>query len=314
MDPTRTSSIGKRSQWLPALGAFASAARHLSFARAADELHLTAAAVSHHVRKLEAALGVTLFQRQPRGVALTAEGRRLADAAHSALGELDDAVALLRQARTVPRVRVSVLPSLASSWLVPRLPRFFALHPEIRLSIDSDRGLTRFETGGTDLALRYGPGQWPGLAAVPLMGDELFAVASPRLPGVEQVQCAADVARLPLIADLSPQSWPDWFRAAGVRRVRLSEMHSFSDTTDAVQAAVAGVGAVLARRVLARDAMSDGRLLRLPGPVVAARFGYFVVHPAERPPSEPAARFIGWLQQEAQADDAVPCTPAGKNR
>jgi len=295
--------IGSRSQWLPALGAFASAARHLSFARAGEELHLTAAAISHHVRKLEAALGVPLFQRQPRGVALTAEGRRLADAASNALGELDDVIAALARARAVPRLRLSVLPSLASGWLLPRLAGFVAANPELRISIDSERGMARFDDGGVDLGLRYGPGQWAGLSAHYLMDDALFAAASPTLAGLDQVTDPAHIARLPLIADLSPQSWPDWFRAAGVRRVRLAEMHSFSDTSDALKAAVAGIGVVLARQRLAAPLLADGRLRRLPGPLVPARYAYYLVHPSHRAPSEAATRFITWVQAEAGRRD-----------
>jgi LysR family transcriptional regulator, glycine cleavage system transcriptional activator len=291
-----------RARWLPALGAFASAARHQNFARAAAELHLTAAAVSHHVRRLEAVLGMALFQRQARGVALTAEGRRLADATHNALGEIDEAIAALLRAREAPRVRISALPSLASAWLVPRLPRFAAAYPEVRIHLDSDRGLARFDEGGVDLALRYGLGTWPGVTAYFLMDDTLVAAAAPALVERHGIATPADVARLPLIADLSPQSWPDWFRAAGLRRVRLAEMHSFSDATDALQAAVAGVGAVLARRRLAVNLLADGRLVPLPGPTVPARFGYYLVHPAQRLPSEPATRFIEWLQTEAARD------------
>jgi LysR family transcriptional regulator, glycine cleavage system transcriptional activator len=294
-----------RSHWLPALGAFASAASHHSFARAGAELHLTAAAISHHVRKLEAALGVALFQRQARGVTLTAEGRRLADAVHNALGEVDAAIAHLVHARDAPRVRISALPSLASAWLVPRLPRFAALHPDIRIHLDSDRSLARFDEGGVDLALRYGPGTWPGMTAHFLMDDTLFAAASPALIERHRIATAADVARLPLIQDLSPQSWPDWFRATGLRRVRLAEMHSFSDATDALQAAVAGVGAVLARKRLASSLLADGRLVLLPGPAVPARFSYFLVHPSQRQASEPAARFIEWLQHEAARDNST---------
>src|SRR5690349_13018061 len=119
-----------RAHWLPALGAFEAAARHQNFARAGEELHLTASAVSHHVRRLEKLLGVTLFQRQARGVALTPEGRLLADATGGALGDLNAAFARLHASRGEPRVRVSVLPSLARAWLVPRLGRFTAAHPE----------------------------------------------------------------------------------------------------------------------------------------------------------------------------------------
>src|SRR5690606_29245558 len=137
-----------------------------------------------------------------------------------------------------------------------------------------------------------------------LMDDALFPVASPALPGVDRVRSAADVADLPLLADLSPQGWPDWFRAAGLRRGAVSEGHIFSDTSDALHAAIDGLGAVLARRRIATRLLADGRLLRLPGPMLPGRFGYYLVHPAERPPSEPAARFIGWLQHEARLDDA----------
>ncbi len=291
-----------RPHALPALAAFAAAARQLNFARAGAELNLTAAAVSHHIRKLEAQLGIALFQRQARGVALTAEGRLLADAAALALGDLEQALAGLRRTRTTPRVHVSVLPSLCAAWLSPRVARFAAAHPELRVVIESDRSLARFDESGPDLALRYGPGNWPGLAALPLMDDQLIPAASPELPGVASIVSAADIATLPLIGDLSQQGWADWFRAAGLRRVRATEMHSFSDSSDALNAAAAGMGAVLARWRLARPLLQSGRLRALPGPQVKAGYAYYLVHPQGRVLSPEAQAFVHWVQAEARAD------------
>ncbi|MBN8471806.1 LysR family transcriptional regulator [Corallococcus exiguus] len=295
---------------LPALAAFESAARHQNFARAAEELHLTASAVSHHVRKLEDRLGVALFQRHARGVALTAEGRQLADAASNALSDMDHVLGGLKHSRDEDAVvRVTTVHSLAYAWLLPRMPEFTTRHPRIRIHVDTEMALTRFDEGGPDLGIRYGQGPWPGLSAQPLMDDALFPVASARLAGIEHVRDAADVAKLPLIADLSRQGWQDWFRSAGVRGARFEERYSFSDTTGALMAAVQGLGAALAREKIATPYFADNRLIRLPGPIVPTRASYFVVYPAHRR-LRPAARlFVDWLL--AQRDSAsVPPPPA----
>jgi LysR family glycine cleavage system transcriptional activator len=290
---------------LPAFGVFAAAARHQNFAHAADELHLTASAVSHHVRRLEATLGVTLFQRHARGVSLTAEGRVLADAAGNAFADLDAAFGSLQTGGSgTARVRITTLHSLTYCWLLPRLPRFTAAHPNIFLSIETNMSLARFDEGGPDLGIRHGAGHWPGLTAYHLMGDALFPVASPRLPGVADVTTPAHIARLPLVADLGLQGWRDWFRFAGVRGVRLPAMHSFSDSTDALLAAACGLGAALGRAHIVEPYLSRGELVRLPGPALKARFGYYAVHPGHKQPSAATAAFIDWVRREALQSDA----------
>lgn len=309
-----------RPDWLPALAAFEAAARHQNFAHAAEELHLTASAVSHHVRKLEARLGVSLFQRHARGVALTAEGRLLADGASSAMADLDS---LLRELRGTPArearvVRVTTLHSLTHGWLLPRLPEFHARHPDIRVVVDTEVALTRFDDGGPDLGIRHGPGHWPGLAARHLMDDTLFPVASPATAARLADGSAADVARLPLVADLGRQGWPDWFRAAGVHGARPDVRFTFSDSTDAQGAAAAGLGAALAREKIVRPWLQDGRLARLPGPAITARWSYHVVHPAHRRPRPAAQAFIDWLLEvsapERTAPDDASRTPARRAR
>jgi DNA-binding transcriptional LysR family regulator len=289
-----------RSALLPALAAFSAAARHQNFARAAAELHLTASAISHHVRKLEATLGVILFQRHARGVVLTPEGRLLADAAGSALADVESVLDGLRHARRSERVRISVLPSLTATWLMPRLGRFAAAHPDILLAIDSDRALTRFDDSGPDLGIRYGPGRWPGLAVRFLMDDTLFPVATCALAhGIDK---PARIASLPLITDSAPEGWREWFRAAGVRGVRLADMHAISDSADGLDAASAGLGAVLARKRLAAAHLADGRLQRLPGPELPARYAYYLVYPEHRAPGRAATVFASWIEREAQRD------------
>jgi len=291
-----------RPDFLPALAAFEAAARHQNFAHAGEELHLTASAVSHHVRRLEARLGVALFQRHARGVSLTDAGRQLADSASSAMADMEAVLGGLRAGEDEDqRLRISTLHSLLYTWLMPRLPRFTARHPALRLSIDTEVGLTRFEEGGHDLAIRHGPGHWAGLTSHHLMDDALFPVAAPGLPGLAKIREAADVASLPLINDLARQGWHDWFRAAGVHGAELLPAHVFSDTTDAFEAAAQGLGAALAREKIVAPWLREGRLLRLPGPSLPTRWNYFVVHPSHRRLRRAAQAFLDWLLEDARS-------------
>ncbi|NTX67481.1 LysR family transcriptional regulator [Myxococcus sp. CA051A] len=282
--------------WLPALAAFEAAARHQNFAHAAEELHLTASAVSHHVRKLEGLLGVTLFQRHARGVSLTIEGRQLSDAAQSALADIDDVMRDLGDTREERhRVRITTMLSLAHTWLLPRLPDFTSAHPHVRVRIDTEMALTSFDEGGPDLGIRYGLGHWPGMTAHHLMPDAMFPVASPDLPGVEHVSAPADIQKLPLVGDHARQSWQDWFRAAEVHGARIDVRYSFSDTTNALLAAARGLGAALARDKVSEPFLSNGSLVRLPGPSLPTRYSYFVVYPSHRRLRAAARTFVDWV-------------------
>jgi LysR family glycine cleavage system transcriptional activator len=290
-----------RPDWLPALAAFESAARHQNFAHAAEELHLTASAVSHHVRKLEARLGVALFQRHARGVSLTAEGRQLADAASSALSDMEGVLRALRAGQDERgRVRLTTLHSLTYTWLLPRLPRFAARHPEVRIVFDTEVALARFDDGGPDLGIRHGPGHWPGLTSHHLMNESLFPVASPRLAGVAKLRKPADIATLPLISDLARQGWHDWFRHADVHGAVLNERYVYSDTTDALEAAAQGLGAALARERIVTPWLASGRVRALPGPVMPARWNYYVIYPAHRRLRAAARLFVDWLLEDAK--------------
>lgn len=294
--------MGTRAEWLSALAAFEAAARHQNFAHAGEELHLTASAVSHHVRKLEARLGLPLFQRHARGVALTAAGRQLADAASSSLADLEDVLRGLKAAsRDGDVVRIATLHSFTCAWLMPRLSRFAAAHPTVRLSIETGFALARFDDSGPDLAIRHGPGQWPGASATVLMDEQLFPVASPTMAGVAGLETARDVARLPLVSDNARQGWPDWFRAARVLGITPDERFRFTDSIGALEASATGLGAVLAREHVVAPYLADGRLARLPGPAIRSRWSYYVVEPTHRRLRPAARAFIDWVVEEARA-------------
>ncbi|NID04505.1 LysR family transcriptional regulator [Luteibacter jiangsuensis] len=289
-----------RSDWLPTLAAFESAARHQNFAHAAHELNLTASAVSHHVRKLEARLGIALFHRHARGVLLTPSGLLLADATSSTLADLDDVIGRLRRSPADNElVRIVTLHSWSCGWLLPRLPSFAALHPGIRLSIETGAALSQFEEGGPDLGIRLGGGHWPGLAAHLLMPEHLFPVASPAMVRMCPIESVAAVARMPLIGDAGRQGWHDWFRAAKVRGVTPDERFHFSDSNAALNAAALGLGIALARDRTAEPFIQSGRLVQLPVPVLRGRWSYYIVYPAHRRLRGPAQRFVEWLQGEA---------------
>ncbi len=294
-----------RPTLLPSLGVFAIAARHQNLAHAAEELHLTASAVSHHVRKLERLLGVTLFQRHARGVSLTPEGRQLADAATSALADVSAVAGALHPQADVVPLRVTTLHSLAYCWLVPRLPRFCAAHPQVRVEFDSSPALARFDENGPDLGIRYGDGHWPGVTSHHLMDDELFPVASPALPGVADVTTPQQITRLPMLSDLGPHGWREWLREAGVHGAQLPTPHVFSDSTDVMRAAVYGLGAALARKHIAKPYLQRYELVRLPGPAIRARFAYYAVHAAHRTLSPASKLFLDWLKDQAK-DERTP--------
>ena len=198
-------------------------------------------------------------------------------------------------------VRITTLHSFAYTWLIPKLPAFAAAHPDIRLRVDTEIALTRFDDVGPDLGIRHGPGRWPGLAARHLMDESLFPVAAPSLPGVGDVRGPADILRLPLVADLSHQGWHDWVRVQRLHGARIDERFVFSDSTDMLRAAAFGLGVALAREHIVAPWLASGQLLRLPGKAIAGRYAYHVVYPAHRRPRPAVQRVIDWLVAQSLA-------------
>jgi len=297
--------VRRRLPPLNALRAYEAAARHLSFTRAADELFVTQAAVSHQVKALEEHLGIRLFRRLNRALLLTEEGQSYLPAVSQALDLIDDATRRLRRADERGTLTVSALPSFAARWLVPRLGRFFAAHPDIDVRIAPSPALVDFERDDVDLAVRYGKGRYPGLRTHHLFGEEMFPVCSPALmEGDHPLREPRDLRPHTLLHDDDHEPWRRWLHAAGVEdRVDPERGPVFTDGSLMVQAAIAGQGVALARSVLAADGLAAGCLVRPFALSLPAEQAYYLVCPettAERPK---IVAFRDWLLAEASSGE-----------
>ncbi len=303
---------------LPALRVFESAARHGNFSRAAEELHLTHGAISHQIKSLERSLGVVLFRRGRRGVNLTSQGATFAAVMHDALDRIARGVAALRGPRALT---VSVLPAFATHWLIPRLADFQARHPDIDVNIRATQQLADFTQDDVDLAVRYGPGTWPGLTATKLLSEHIFAVCSPRFAGGRLPRDLTELATAPLLHSPT-QPWEPWFRALGANPPPRRRGPSFSETGLVLRAAIDGLGIALARSVLVQPELDSGRLVRVLPHHVPAMFAYYLVRPENAAISPNLAVLCEWLQMQAasQSDAAVrdqaarPVPPDARNR
>ena len=286
------------SRDLLALQAFELAARSGSFKAAAETLHITASAVSHRIAGLEKTLGERLFERGPRGVTLSATGRLLASTTGRAFGDL--ARALARQGAGSQRLRVSAVPIFATHWLLPRLGQFLAAHPNIELQVEASPRLADMETGLVDVALRYGDGAWPDVAAEQVMRLNTVAVASPALVRRLRLRKAADVLKAPLVR-VSPfgASWPGWAEGAGLDPAPFERQQGLQvdGMGAALRAASHGLGVALAFDPLIDSEIASGALVQV-GPKVPARGQvWFVCRPREK--NLPAIRALRrWLLVE----------------
>lgn len=282
---------------LTALRAFEAAARLGSFSRAADEISVTHSAVSHQVRALERALGTPLFQRNGRRVALTEAGRHFSERVGAALRDIGEAAQFVRRGgRDKNFLTISMLPSFAARWLLPRIGRFMEQHPEIAVNIHSSLALVDFERDEVDFGIRLGRGQWPGLEAQKFLDDEFFPVVSPRYNGGRLPQRPADLGRFRLMKGHEP--WTPWFRAAGVK---LEEPRGpvFNDHALLMQATVDARGIALARRSIAEIDLRAGTLVRLFDVAVPSESANYLVWPKGRL-SPNAALLRDWLLEERQ--------------
>jgi LysR family glycine cleavage system transcriptional activator len=295
---------------LQSLKAFDASARHLNFTRAAEELHVTPAAVSHQIKELEEALGVPLFQRTSRHMQLTRQGQILKPAISDALEGLTRALQRIRQSDNPMRVQVTASPSIAAKWLVPRLDRFLDSVPGADVRIDVSSDPLDFDREDIDVAIRFGDGVYPGLNVEKLFHDTLFPVCSPELlKGAKRLREPRDLLQFTLIHmewEAQGAVWPNWrmwMQAAGVKDFNDSRGLHFSQTSLAIQAAIDGHGVALGDSTLVGDDLAAGRLVKpfelsLRSP---AQFAYHLItrrDTAERPMTK---AFRNWILAEAAA-------------
>ncbi len=293
--------MARRLPPLRSLRAFEAAARHLSFARAADELHVTPAAISQQVKLLEGHLGVALFHR---GAQLT-----LTEGAAAALPLVSDsfdlmerAVERLRQGRDHGPLVVSTSPAFAARWLIPRLARFQERHPDIELRLSASIRLVDFTTEDVDLAIRYGAGRYPGMHVERLKAEEVVPVACPHL--AERLKSVSDLLDVPLLHntamdwDTTFPTWPIWLANAGVTAPVGLAPRRFDDFNLVLQAVLAGLGVALIWRTLVGEEINAGRLIPLfpAQPLVNA---YHLVCPPKHMDNPKVAAFRDWVMEEA---------------
>jgi len=292
---------------LNALRAFEAAARHLSFTRAAEELHVTQAAVSHQIRALERNLGVSLFYRGARGLRLTTEAQDYVPAVRRAFELLREATDRMRRDEARGTLTISLLPSFATRWLVPRLGLFTAAHPEIDVRVAPSTHLVEWAKEQVDVAIRYGAGRYPGLRSDRLMTENIFPVCSPRLltEGKHPLQAPADLRHHTLLHDEGHGDWRNWLMAAGVGGVDWDRGPIFVDSSMLIQAAVEGQGVALARGVLARDELRAGRLVRPFDLSLPSEYAYYVVCPEAAADRPRVAAFREWLLAQVRLEEAL---------
>lgn len=295
---------------LNALRAFEASARHQSFSAAAAELHVTPAAVGQLVRSLEEWLGMPLFHRGTKGkarlIATEAAERALPDI-RAGFDRLTLGMERLREGATSGVLTVTVSPAFAAKWLLPRIDRFQAACPDTDVRLDTSLKPVDFVAQRVDIGVRYGPGNWPGLAAEKLMDEEVYPVCSPELlRESSRLRELADLARETLIHDLSMDSqsgfptWDNWLRKAGVRHVATARGMKINNSAAVLQAAIEGHGVALARSVMAHDDLAAGRLVRLfPAVQFASPLAYYVVYRNECSNLPRLQAFRDWLLSEA---------------
>ena len=287
---------------LNALRAFEAAGRHLSFTRAAEELHVTQAAISHQIKSLEEQLGIRMFRRGPRGLLLTDAGQSYLPEVREAFQRLTAATDRLLEDDARGAITVSVLPSFAARWLVPRLTRFRETHPDIEVRVSADDRLADFDRNDVDLAIRYGRGDYPGLHADRFLTEELFPVCNPDLLKRLPLERPEDLRDHTLLHDDMRMDWSMWLLAAGVEGVDPRRGPSFNDSSMVLQAAVDGQGVALGRSALALDDLAAGRLIRPFEFSLPAEYAYYILCP-ERTVNRPNIKiFREWLLSQSTPD------------
>jgi LysR family glycine cleavage system transcriptional activator len=293
--------MARRLPPLRSLRAFEAAARHLSFVRAAEELHVTPAAISQQVKILEQHLGVALFRRGAQ-LALT-------DAAAAALPLVSDsfdlmerAVEKLRQGRESGPLVISATPAFAARWLIPRLGRFQAWHPDIDLRLSASIRLVNFDTEDVDMAIRYGSGHYPGLHVERLKAEEVVPVAAPQL--AERLHTVGDLLGVTLLHntavdwDTTYPTWSSWLANAGIAVPPNLKTRCFDDFNLVIQAVLAGLGVALVWHTLISEEIANGRVVPL-FPAQPLANAYHLVCPFKSLDNPKVAAFRQWVCEEA---------------
>ena len=282
-----------------ALAAFEAAARHQSYTRAADELALTQSAVCRQIGALEDFLGVRLFRRSSRGVALTEAGRQYSQRVARRLDEVEqDTLELMSRGAEGGAVELAVVPTFGTRWLLPRLADFGRRHPGVRVNLSAQSRPFLFENSGFDAAIYAGERQWPGTQGVLLLQEELAAVCKPGMVARGKLR-EADWRRQTLLQQSTrPYVWRQWFAAQGLQVEGDMAGSRFELFSMLIEAAVQGLGIALVPRLLVDDELARGLLAEV-GPVQPSGLAYYLVYPEGREDNPALSAFGDWLKGQA---------------
>lgn len=286
---------------LSALRAFSAFADTGSVLRAGERLNVSHAAVSQQLRSLEAHMGVPLLDRSARRLALTAQGRQLADALAAGFGTIARAVDDLTGADADRPLQVSTTPGFAAQWLMPRMLDFRVRHPDIDVMINPTPDNVRLEPGGIDIAIRHGAGDWPGVDCERLFTTRLVVVAAPELVDGRSIEGPADLAGLPWVEEYGTNESTDWLKGKGLAAVRAGAVTRVPGNL-MLQGLRQGQGVALTIRQWVEEDIAAGRLRLLFEEPQAGAY-HIVTRPGV--PRPPARAFIAWLRRQAR-DDAAP--------
>jgi len=281
---------------LNALRCFEAVARLGSVTRAASELHLTHAAVSQQVKGLEHLLGMVLFERQGRGIEVTGDGRVYAGQVRQLLDDLGEATRRLQARPRRNELVFATFPSFATHWLLPRLPRFRALHPEYHIRIQTSLDFQDLRQGMVDIGVRMGEGQWDGLTALRLFQDDVLLVASPAYQGGRLPRTLDEALAQPLMH--TEETWQHWGEAAGLGEAAPHRGISVNDSNVVLEALRLGQTLALERRSLVQAALDEGRLVQLSPAVAPYPYAYWLVWPERAESVDKQERFSAWIQAE----------------
>ncbi len=283
---------------LNGLHAFEAAARHLSFTRAAAELHVTQTAISHQIRRLEEQLGVRLFERRNRALALTRAAESYLPAVRTAFEDLRQATQRLRRPERDGLLVVTTMAALAAKWLVSRVAAFQEAHPEIEIRMSTSSTLVDFTQEAIDMGVRFGHGKWPGLRADWLMAEDIFPVCSPALlKGAHPLRKPEDLVHHTLLhATVTREDWQLWLTAAGQPASLATRRGlNFDQSFMAYQAAIEGLGVALGRSRFVEGDLAAGRLVMPFDVVLPAQAGFYVVAPEATADQPKIKLFRDWL-------------------
>jgi DNA-binding transcriptional LysR family regulator len=296
--------MGRALPPLNALRAFEAAARHGSFVAAADELSVTPAAISHQVKALEERLGVALFRRLARGLAMTEEGQALLPDLRDAFDRMALALDRVGRQSSGKVLTISLITTFLLAWLVPRLHRFQAKHPDIEVRMTTTRQLVDFGREDVDAAVRFVDRPADGLFAMKLFNDVLTPLCGRRYR--DRLKTVEDLRKVPLIDTTYSPEWPIWLEGIGQQALKPRRSLAFDSTMIAVEAAIEGAGVAIGPPDLFREEIEDGRLFQPFPQLVESGKAWWFVCPAGSAERPKIKAFRAWLAEELARDAKRP--------